>query len=129
MKTDKSGIYIDLYTLIKHLKEIQYFIGKAERIIYGTPCITSVEKAMADFVMAYNFPDERDFYIRKLCADVEVMKAETRILVECASINCKVGEDGVKTPVVMIYEYIGRIDEGVTKYRASAYGKGKTGGV
>ena len=66
MKTDKSGIYIDLYTLIKHLKEIQYFIGKAERIIYGTPCITAAEKAMADFVMAYNFPDERDFYIRKL---------------------------------------------------------------
>ena len=129
MKIDKTGIYIDAYNLRKLLKRAQFTMTKADRVVYGTPLLQACAAFLADFVMAYDFPDERSHYIRKMCADFEVLKIDLRIIVEDNVIkqtdkeNAQMSPDAYK---VRIFELVGRMDDGITKWRNSTKGKTAT---
>ena len=130
MKVDKTGIYVDLYELRKLLKRAQYTMTKADRIIYGTPVLKENGDVLADFVMAYDFPDEREKYIRKMCASFEVMKFDLRIIAEDNVLKCPDPENAQMKPEtfkILFFELVARIDEGITKWRNSL--KGKTAAV
>lgn len=129
MKTDKAGIYVDLYKLRKLLKRAQYTMTKADRIIYGTPVLEKNGDVLADFVMAYDFEEERAKYIRKMCADFEILKLDLRIIAEDNVIKCPDPENAQAKPDTIkmgIFELVARIDEGITKWRNSVKGKTAT---
>jgi len=126
MKTDKAGIYVDLYNLRKVLKRAQYTMTKADRIVYGTPVLEKNGEVLADFVLAYDFEDEREKYIRKMCADFEVLKLDLRILAEDNVIKCPDPQNALAKPETIkieIFELVARIDEGIMKWRNSIKGK------
>lgn len=93
---DKAGIYVDLYNMRKLLKRAQFAMSKADRIIYGTPVLVKNGEVLADFVLAYDFADERDKYIRKMCADFEVLKLDLRIIAEDNVLKCPDPENARK---------------------------------
>lgn len=126
MKVDKAGIYVDLYELRKLLKRAQYVMTKTDRIIYGTPVLKENIDTLADFVRAYDFEEERDYYIRKMCADFEALKIDLRIIVEDNVLKCPDPLNAHMKPESfkkLIFEYVARIDEGITKWRNSLKGK------
>ena len=124
MKTDKASIYIDAYELHKLLKKAQFMMTKADRIIYGTPVLQQNEKFLSTFVMAYDFPSKRKEYIEEMCACFEVLKINLRIIAEDNVIkstnadNVNIKPDTIK---IQIFQLIGRLDEGVTKWRNSVF--------
>jgi|BioPla2DNA2_1021312.scaffolds.fasta_scaffold26188_2 hypothetical protein len=123
---DKAGIYVDLYNMRKLLKRAQFAMSKADRIIYGTPVLVKNGEVLADFVLAYDFADERDKYIRKMCADFEVLKLDLRIIAEDNVLKCPDPENARMKPETLkieIFELVARIDEGITKWRKSVKGK------
>ena len=131
MATCKEGIYVDGFELRKLLKSAQFCMGKAHRIIYGTPLLEENAAFLRDFVFAYDFKEDRDYYIKKMCADFEVLKLDLRIVCDENILrspdpaNLQVSVDEMKLKIV---EYVARIDEGITKWRNSTI-KGKPGTV
>lgn len=127
---NKASIYIDCYQLRKLLHQAQFYMTKADRIVYGTPALERCGKVLSHFVMAYDFADERDRYIREFVADFEVLKIDLRIMTEINAIK-EPRVDGLnakgKALSLEMLEIIGRIDEGMRKWRNSL--KGKTSGV
>ena len=126
MKISKTGIYVDGYELRKVLKRAQFAMTKADRIIYGTPILQECGEFLAAFVMAYDFPEERAYYIKKMCSAFEVMKMDLRIIVEDNILKCGSQNDvGMSTDAlkIHIFELIGKIDDGVGKWRSSVKGK------
>ena len=129
MKVDKAGIYVDAYQLRKLLKRAQYVMTKTDRVIYGTPVLKEVGDVLADFVIAYDFPEERQKYLHKLYADFEVLKLDLRIIAEDNVLKCPdplnagMKPEGFK---IQIFELVARIDEGITKWKSSL-DRGKTG--
>jgi len=130
MKTDKAGIYVDGYKLRKLLKRAQYTMTKADRIIYGTPVLKACGDFITDFVFAYDFKEERDYYIRKMCADFEILKIDLRIIAEDNVLKCPDPANALMSPdgfKIQIFELIARIDDGILKWRKSIEKeKGKT---
>ena len=55
---------------------MQYFLMKKDRLVYGTPAMEYCNDCLRDFVLAYEFQDERAYYYRKLLADFAVLKVE-----------------------------------------------------
>jgi hypothetical protein len=101
---DKAGIYVDLYNMRKLLKRAQFAMSKADRIIYGTPVLVKNGEVLADFVLAYDFADERDKYIRKMCADFEVLKLDLRIIAEDNVLKCPDPENARMKPETLKIE-------------------------
>lgn len=44
--------------------------------------MTELGEFIAAFAMAYDFPEERDYYIRKMCAVFSVLLIDLRIMAE-----------------------------------------------
>ena len=126
MKVEKAGIYVDAYELRKVLKSAQFLMTKAERIVYGTPVLSECAQFMSDFVMAYEFEEERTYYFKKMSASFEVMKSDLRIIAECHVLkgtSSDHAEMKADTMIVRIFELVGRIDDGISKWKRSALGK------
>ena len=127
-KVDKAGIYVDGYYLRKLLKRAQYVMTKTDRIIYGTPVLQECGTFLSSFVLAYEYPDERDRYIRKMIADFEVLKLDLRIIAEENILKCPDPANALMRPdgfKIQIFELVARIDEGIAKWRKCVE-KGKT---
>ena len=122
MKYSKAGIYVDGYELLKLLKRAQYTMTKTDRVIYGTPVLKANTDFLAAFVMAYDFEEERWYYIKKMCSTFEVLKMQLRIISEENILKVTTHENANMKPdslKLQIFTLVGRIDEGITKWRRS----------
>ena len=122
MKSDRAGIFIDLKTLKRKLRLAQFCMTKADRIIYGTPALAACKAVLSHFGMAYDFPDEKDYYIRQFVAEFTILRIDIEELFEENVIKATnpeaiggrvINPDALKNEMV---DLLGRIDEGVSKY-------------
>ena len=128
MDTSKSGIYVDGYELRRILKKAQFSMTKADRIIYGTPVLQECGEFLKNFVMAYDFKDEKLKYIRKMCASFEVLKLDLRIILQDNIIRSPGPHSSEMSPKefkIKILEYIARIEKGVNKWKNSVIAEEK----
>lgn len=122
MKSDRAGIFIDLKQLQRLLKLSLFAMTKADRIIYGTPALQAVKSVLAHFVMAYDFADERDYYIRLFVAEFTNLRLDIEDIFEAGCIKATnpeaiggrhINPDSLKKEMV---DLIARADEGVSKW-------------
>src|SRR5574344_58683 len=71
---DKTGIYVDCKKLRRLIQRSQKCMTKADRIIYGTPMLEMCGRVLSDFILAYDFEDERSYYIKKFLSEFYVFK-------------------------------------------------------
>lgn len=120
MKTDKTSIYIDLQRLLKALHHASFDIPAKDRIVYLDDAIREAKQVLASFAMAYNFPEERMYYIRAMVAQFEVLKVSLR---EMAEEHIFRGKRSDKTGYLLVemevFECLGKIEEGIGKWRNS----------
>ena len=82
MHTDKAGIYVDAHKLRRVLYQALFDMDKRDRVVFGERAMTELGEFIAAFAMAYDFPEERDYYIRKMCAVFSVLLIDLRIMAE-----------------------------------------------
>lgn len=134
---DKTGIYIDCKKLRRVLQRAQICMTKADRIIYGTPVLKLCGDILSDFIVAYDFEDERPYYIKKFLAEFYVLKVDIETINECGIIKetkdssgeqlytkegkklVVMGEESPKNLRREMTELIARIDIGMYRWRSS----------
>lgn len=109
---------------------MQYFLMKKDRIVYGTPALEYCNECLRDFVLAYEFQDERAYYYRKLIADFSVLKVELEGINHEGLLRCPKAKELTETNAEFpsatdkmylgIFQIVGEIDEDISKWRQSA---------
>lgn len=133
---DKTGIYIDCKKLRRLLQRSQRCMTKSDRIIYGTPALERCGQILADFILAYDFEDERAYYIKKFLAEFYILKLDIETLNEFGIIKTtkdtdgedlytkegkklvKVGVENPKNLQREMTEIVARLDEGMKRWRS-----------
>lgn len=137
MKVDKASVFVDCKKLRRVLQKAQLCMTKADRIIYGTPALQRVGEILGCFILAYDFPEERSYYIRKFLAIFYVLKIDIETMNECGIIketkdthrkksleltdsgNIVESYSGEKPRTLQreMTELVARIDEGMERWR------------
>lgn len=122
MKSDKAGIFIDLKLLKRKLRLAQFCMTKADRLIYGTPALSECKAVISHFVMAYDFADEKDYYIRQFTAEFTNLRLDIEEMFEENVIKATnpeaiggrhINPESLKKEMA---DLLGRIDEGMGKF-------------
>lgn len=123
MQTDKASIFVDAQNLRRLFYEALKDMSKGDRVMFGERTMCEIGDFIASFVMAYDFPDERNYYIRKMVAQFAVVRLDLEAMAELNIYKGKLNKYG--DPVVKgeIFECVGRIDMGISKWRNSLKGK------
>lgn len=128
-KCQMATIYKGLKRLMRHIHKLPFEMTKENKRIYGDRIIERVLDCIEDFVIAYDFQDERPHYYMKLSADIHIVMSLMDEIVDDHILIPKkheVGSDGKSIPnkqdklVIQIYEEIGKIDTDMGKWRVSA---------
>lgn len=102
---------------------------KVDRIRYATRAINAIEDVIRDFTLAYDFEDERLYYLKRMWADIAVFIDLMRTIGEQNCI-CLHPKHEPWTPDHMkleIFNAVASLDEGAAKWKNSIMrNKGKT---
>lgn len=126
MDREQTGIFVDGYNLLKALHTANIQLTVSERKEYGERAICQVEQFLEDFTMAYDFPEERGYYLRKMVARFSTAKITLRIMTESNIFKGAKNHKGEVAIKNQIFEYVAKIDTGICRWRKS-FEKGKTG--
>src|SRR5574344_705530 len=110
MRTDKLGIYVDVYNLYNVIFEAQFQMTKTNRIILGDKMLQKCEDLFGHIAMANNLRDRRIEYIDTFISEFETLKIELRLACEKSIVS----EDKTK---LALFSHVARIDEGIGKWR------------
>ena len=133
MKQDKAGVYIDAKKLRRCLHAAQFCMTKADRIIYSTPALIACGEIIGYFQLAYDIPEYREYYIHMFIKAFAVLRSDIEEMFEMgiirpSSTTAIVMNDHEKESVngrqllLRIIELLGKIDEGINKWRLSLKG-------
>ena len=102
-------------------------MGKADRIVYGTPLMEANGKAISSFVLAFTIPSKRLDYLEETMGWFYVLKTDVEFCIMENLIRFKrrkemEGEDVVKyesSKKIELLKLIAQIDNDICKWRAS----------
>ena len=133
-KYKKATIYFALIRLHHKIRTACFCMTKVDRREYGEPLKKAVADCIKDFVVAYDFEAERPRYYMKLVADLhyltvivdeidayKVLRVPAKDVMDIVSGTRTEGWTNKPEKVILqIYEEIGKIDEGISKWRSTA---------
>ena len=114
-------ILIDAEELYGLLLRAETMMTKVDRIRYGNRAIEQILDVIKEFVLAYDFEDDREIHLKRMCANVAVFIRTMRIVNDRNIIRVfnplEIEKpDSVK---MKIMEHLGKLDEGVTRWKNS----------
>ena len=141
MTLEESSIFINLKKLRKMLYSAQFFMTKADRIIYGTPLMTLCGRSIAYFVLAFTVKEKRVEYLEECIGFFAVLRTDMEFCIEENLIKYpkrperrdkdgnpipwENSEDKVNSQKIELFRLIGKIDGDMCRWRQSI-AKGKT---
>lgn len=114
-------IKIDAEALLDLLLRAELMMTKVDRIRYATPAIVMIQDVIKELVLAYDFDDDREIHLKRMCANIAVFISMMRIIgrrnaiCQPCSFDCET-PDSIKLQIV---EHLAKLDEGATKWRKS----------
>lgn len=129
-----ASIYQGLRRLAKLVRKLTFYLSKTDRRIYGDRAIEASMDCLGEFILAYDFQDERPQHYMKMVATfhklqclIDEINEENLVRRQFA---CKEDRDpkiGTYAQVpradrlmLMIYNEIGKIDSDISKWRQVA---------
>ena len=134
MTLTQSSIYIGLARLRKKMFGAMYTMDKGARIIYGTPIMQEIGKALAYFTLAYTVKDKRAEYIDECVGHYTVARIDIQFCFDenlfkfkkhSAKIDDQTEAMEINPQKVELAKLIAMIDNDISKYQVSSR-KGKT---
>ena len=129
---EQPQIIIDAVELYDLLVRAEMMMTKADRMRYGNRAVTQIQDVIKEFMLSYDFEEDRWIHLKRLCANMAVFMWTIRLIGGRNIISVKAKDSSV-TPdrmKVMIMESLAKLDEGVTRWRKSITknrNKGMTG--
>lgn len=96
-------------------------MSKVDRIRYCNRAIDQILDVIKEFALAYDFEEDREIHLKRMCANVAVFLMTMRKIGERNIIRVKNPLD-TKTPdsiKLQLLEHIGKLDEGTTRWKNS----------
>ncbi len=123
------SIRIDAGKLLDLLLRAEIMMTAVDRRRYCDRAINAIQDVIRDFSLAYDFEDERLYYLKKMWGDIAVFLQLMRTIGERNCIRIKPQHETM-TPDQMkieLYNAVASLDEGATKWKKSVTrNKGKT---
>lgn len=108
----------ELYGL---LLTAETMMTKVDKIRYNNRAVDQILDVIKEFVLAYDFEDDREIHLKRMCANVTVFIRTMRLINDRNIIHVfnpleTEKPDSVK---MKIMEHLGKLDEGTTRWKNS----------
>ena len=123
---DRPDIGIEAEKIYGLLKRADPMMNAADRRRYNDDAIELIRKVKIYFTLAYDFPDDRLAYLKKMWGYISAFIMHIRCMGE-ANVICIRPKYEPMTPDALklqLIEHIGRMEEGATKWKNSVIRKG-----
>ena len=114
---EQPQIIIDAVELYDLLVRAEMMMTKVDRIRYGNRAVAQIQDVIKEFMLAYDFEEDRRIHMKRLCANMAVFMWTVRLIGGRNIINVMDDRSG-ETPdqiKVRIMESPARLDEGVAR--------------
>lgn len=103
------------------LLQADTMMTKVDKIRYNNRAIDQILDIIKEFTLAYDFEEDREIHLKRMCANVAVFLLTMRKIGERNVIRIKnpldtATPDSIKLQLI---EHIGKLDEGVTRWKNS----------
>lgn len=118
---EKPSIIVDAHSLRRNLKKAKLMMTNVDRREYGDEALFEIRKVIMYFHMAYDFEEERLFYLKEMWAWIAAFKDTMRTIGEDNVIHIqpkhiKMTPDQMK---LELFNALARLDEGAYKWKNS----------
>ncbi len=128
---EQPQIILDAHALYSLLIRAEMMMNKVDRVRYANRAIEQILDVIREFMLAYDFEDDREIHLKRMSANIAVFLMTMRIIAERNIICIKTNFDSM-TPDQMkheIMERIAKLDEGATRWRKSFMKKQRVKGT
>lgn len=122
-ESEQPQIIIDAMVLYGLLLRAEMMMTKVDRMRYANRAIEQILDVIREFYLAYDFEDDREIHLKRMCANIGVFLITMRIIAE-RNIICVMPKEGCgcATPDSVkrqMMEHLAKLDEGATRWRKS----------
>ena len=128
---EQPQIIIDAEALYDLLLRAEMMMNKVDRVRYANRAIEQILDVIREFMLAYDFEDDREIHLKRMCAHTAVFIRTMRIIAK-RNIICIPAKYEPMTPDQIKHEMMERLaklDEGITKWRKSFMKKQRVKGT
>lgn len=122
---EQPQIIIDAEALYDLLIRAELMMTKVDRVRYANRAIEQILDVIREFMLAYDYEDDRKVHLERMSANIAVFLRTMRIIAK-RNIICIPTKFDAMTPDQIkheLMEHIAKLDEGATKCRKSYLGK------
>ncbi len=122
---EQPQIIIDAEALYDLLIRAELMMTKVDRVRYANRAIEQILDVIREFMLAYDYEDDRKVHLERMSANIAVFLRTMRIIAK-RNIICIPTKFDAMTPDQIkheLMEHIAKLDEGATKWRKSYLGK------
>lgn len=119
----------DAMEILSLLFKAEMMMTRVDRVRFNNRAIMLIQEVIKQFMLAYDFEEDRRIHLKRLCANMAVFMWTVRLIGGRNIINVRDARSG-ETPdqiKVRIMESLARLDEGVTRWRKSITKSGNKG--
>lgn len=130
-EVEQPQIIIDADAIYDLLLRAELMMTKVDRVRYANRAIEQILDVIREFILAYDFEDDRKVHLERMSANIAVFLRTMRIIAR-RNIICITTKFDAMTPDQIkheLMEHIAKLDEGATKWRKSYLGKQRVKGT
>ena len=130
-EVEQPQIIIDADAIYDLLLRAELMMTKVDRVRYANRAIEQILDVIREFILAYDFEDDRKVHLERMSANIAVFLRTMRIIAR-RNIICIPTKFDAMTPDQIkheLMEHIAKLDEGATKWRKSYLGKQRVKGT
>lgn len=130
-EVEQPQIIIDADAIYDLMLRAELMMTKVDRVRYANRAIEQILDVIREFILAYDFEDDRKVHLERMSANIAVFLRTMRIIAR-RNIICIPTKFDAMTPDQIkheLMEHIAKLDEGATKWRKSYLGKQRVKGT
>lgn len=120
-EAEQPQIIIDAEALYDLLLRAEMMMNKVDRVRYANRAIDQILDVIREFMLAYDFEDDRKIHLKRMSANIAVFLRTMRIIAS-RNIICIPTKHDAMTPDQIkheMMEHIAKLDEGATRWKKS----------
>lgn len=130
-EVEQPQIILDAEAIYDLLLRAELMMTKVDRVRYANRAIEQILDVIREFMLAYDFEDDREIHLKRMSANIAVFLRTMRIIGERNVICIKTQHDTM-TPDHLkreLIERMAKLDEGATRWRKSIIKKQRAKGT